>query len=101
MKTKAQDQEAGTTGISVRLPNDMLAQIDRLANVERRTRGNAIRLLLEQALHQRSERATEPLFPEFSCEICGSTMTKVSDKEAVCTRDDRHRRKLTPRRTSL
>jgi hypothetical protein len=34
----------------------------------------------------------EPLFPELTCEICGGTMTKVSDKEAVCTRDDRHRR---------
>ncbi len=45
----------------------------------------------------------EPLFPELSCEICGGTMTKVSDKEAVCTRDDRHRRKLTiePKKQSV
>jgi len=37
----------------------------------------------------------EPLFPELICEICGEPITKVSDKEAVCTRDGRHRRKLT------
>jgi hypothetical protein len=43
----------GTTGVSVRLPNEMLAQVDRLANDERRTRGNAIRLLLEEALQSR------------------------------------------------
>jgi metal-responsive CopG/Arc/MetJ family transcriptional regulator len=53
MKTKG--EEPGTTGVSVRLPNDMLASIDRLANDERRTRGNAIRLLLEEALQVRSE----------------------------------------------
>lgn len=58
--TKAPDQEAGrasggsTTGVSVRLPGEMLAQIDRLANDERRTRGNAIRLLLEEALKARA-----------------------------------------------
>jgi hypothetical protein len=47
----------------------------------------------------------EPLFPELSCEIsgCDGTMTKVSDTEAVCTRDDRHRRKLTlePKKQSV
>ncbi len=40
--------------MSFRLPAALLAQIDRLANDERRTRGNAIRLLLEEALHQRT-----------------------------------------------
>ena len=53
-ESKARDQEAGTTGVSVRLPTEMLASIDRLANDERRTRGNAIRLLLEEALEQRT-----------------------------------------------
>ena len=42
-----------TTGVSVRLPDEMLAQVDQLANDERRTRGNAIRLLLEEALRGR------------------------------------------------
>jgi hypothetical protein len=37
----------------------------------------------------------EPLFSELSCEICGGTMTKVSDTEAVCTSNDTHRRPLT------
>jgi IS30 family transposase len=41
---------------NVRLPNEMLASLDRLANDERRTRGNAIRLLLEEALEQRAAR---------------------------------------------
>jgi hypothetical protein len=36
----------------------------------------------------------ESLFPELSCDICGGTMTKVSDNEAVCTRNETHRRKL-------
>ena len=53
----------------------------------------------------------EPLFPELICEICdeirgeicGGQMIKVSDKEAVCTKDGRHRRKLTiePKRQSV
>lgn len=37
----------------------------------------------------------EPLFPERSCEICGGTMTNVSDTEAVCTSNETHKRKLT------
>jgi hypothetical protein len=40
--------------VSFRLPAALLAQIDRLANDERRTRGNAIRLLLEEALRVRT-----------------------------------------------
>jgi hypothetical protein len=47
----------------------------------------------------------EPLFPELSCKIsgCDGTMTKVSDTEAVCTCDDKHRRKLTlePKKQSV
>jgi len=45
----------------------------------------------------------EPLFPELNCEICGEPMAKVSDKEAVCTRDSRHRRPLTiePKKESV
>jgi hypothetical protein len=36
----------------------------------------------------------KPLFPELVCEIenCGGTMTKISETEAVCTNDERHRR---------
>jgi len=37
----------------------LLAQIDRLANDERRTRGNAIRLLLEEALRARTAKKTK------------------------------------------
>jgi hypothetical protein len=40
--------------VSFRLPAALLAQIDKLADDERRSRGDAIRLLLEEALHQRA-----------------------------------------------
>jgi metal-responsive CopG/Arc/MetJ family transcriptional regulator len=45
-----------SVSVSVRLPSSLLAQIDGLAEQERRTRGNAIRLLLEDALKQRGEQ---------------------------------------------
>ena len=51
-KTK---EEPESLGVSVRLPATLLAEIDRLAEVERRTRGNVIRLLLEEALKQRQK----------------------------------------------
>lgn len=41
---------------TVRLPNEMLSQVDRLANDERRTRGNMLRILLEDALKAREGR---------------------------------------------
>ena len=34
--------------------------------------------------------ALEPL----RCQICGGTMTKVSDTEAVCTNNETHKRKV-------
>jgi metal-responsive CopG/Arc/MetJ family transcriptional regulator len=49
-------EEPESVGVSVRLPSSLLAQIDELAEHERRTRGNAIRLLLEDALKQRVEQ---------------------------------------------
>jgi hypothetical protein len=36
----------------------------------------------------------EHLFDSVTCSICGGTMTKISDTEAVCTSDERHRRKI-------
>jgi metal-responsive CopG/Arc/MetJ family transcriptional regulator len=49
-------QEPESVGVSVRLPADLLEEIDRLAEEERRTRGNVIRLLLEDALKQRQKK---------------------------------------------
>lgn len=56
MKNTKRAEGVGTTGVSVRLPNEMLDRVDRLADEERRTRGNAIRLLLEEALEQRAQK---------------------------------------------
>ena len=53
---KQEPQELESVGVSVRLPSLLLAQIDTLAEQERRTRGNVIRLLLEDALKQRGEK---------------------------------------------
>lgn len=55
MAKKPEKEDAGSVGISVRLPSTLLAEIDRIAEQERRTRGNAIRLLLEEALRQRGQ----------------------------------------------
>ena len=49
--------EPESVGVSVRLPSSLLVQIDRLAEQERRTRGNLIRLLLEDALKSRAGEA--------------------------------------------
>jgi metal-responsive CopG/Arc/MetJ family transcriptional regulator len=49
-KVTAKQPEPESVGVSVRLPSLLLAQIDSLAGQERRTRGNVIRLLLEDAL---------------------------------------------------
>ena len=49
-------QEPESVGVSVRLPAALLEEIDRLAEQERRTRGNVIRLLLEDALKQRQKK---------------------------------------------
>ena len=50
-----QEEEKGSVGVSVRLPGEMVAQIDRMAEGERRSRGNMIRILLEDALKAREE----------------------------------------------
>jgi metal-responsive CopG/Arc/MetJ family transcriptional regulator len=47
---KASDESKGTVGVSVRLPEGLLAEIDRMAADDRRTRGNMVRLLLEDAV---------------------------------------------------
>jgi len=47
---KKPKDEVGTTGVSVRLPDDLLARIDTIAEDETRTRGNVIRMLLELGL---------------------------------------------------
>ncbi len=56
VKKREKEQEAGSVGVSVRLPTALLADIDRIAEQERRTRGNVIRLLLEDALKARSAK---------------------------------------------
>ena len=52
-KKKAQKEVGPGVGVSVRLPAEMLKEIDRLADQERRTRGNMVRILLEDALEHR------------------------------------------------
>ena len=55
MAKKPEVKESESVGVSVRLPATLLAEIDRLAEQERRTRGNLIRLLLEDALKNRKQ----------------------------------------------
>ena len=50
-----QDTKDDTVGISVRVPKVVVEEIDRIADVERRTRGNVIRILLEDALAARKK----------------------------------------------
>ena len=45
----------GSASVSIRLPKEMLDQIDRMAEEERRSRGNMIRYLLEDALQARKQ----------------------------------------------
>jgi metal-responsive CopG/Arc/MetJ family transcriptional regulator len=52
-KKPKKEQDSGSVGVSVRLPMALLADIDRLAEQERRTRGNMLRILLEDALKAR------------------------------------------------
>lgn len=56
MPKKTDKENEGTTALSVRLPNALLAQIDRIVTDERRTRGNVVRILLEDALKAREEK---------------------------------------------
>ena len=47
------EPESGSVGVSVRLPANILEEIDRIAEEERRTRGNVIRIALEDWLKSR------------------------------------------------
>jgi len=50
MPKKPEAQEPESVGVSVRLPATLLAELDQIANEERRTRGNVIRIALEDWL---------------------------------------------------
>jgi metal-responsive CopG/Arc/MetJ family transcriptional regulator len=47
----------GSVGVSVRLPEELLNEIDVLAEQERRTRGDMLSILLEDALKVREGRS--------------------------------------------
>jgi hypothetical protein len=53
-KKRDRDEESGSVGISVRLPAALLTEIDKIADAERRTRGNVMRILLEDAIETRN-----------------------------------------------
>jgi len=55
-RKEEKEQESGSVGVSVRLPSSLLAVLDRIADEERRTRGNVIRILLEDALKIREKK---------------------------------------------
>jgi metal-responsive CopG/Arc/MetJ family transcriptional regulator len=55
MAKKTEPVSPVSKGVSIRLPTELLEDIDRLATEERRSRGNMVRLLLEDALKQRKE----------------------------------------------
>jgi metal-responsive CopG/Arc/MetJ family transcriptional regulator len=52
-KTQSEPETTETTGLSVRVPVHLLARIDALTSAEKRTRGNMVRVLLEEALDSR------------------------------------------------
>lgn len=54
-KKPEREEPKGSVSVSVRLPEELLTEIDSLATEERRTRGNMVRLLLEDALKARSK----------------------------------------------
>jgi len=54
-KKPEREEPKGSVSVSVRLPEELLTEIDSLATEERRTRGNMVRLLLEDALTQRKQ----------------------------------------------
>ena len=49
---KPKASERGTSSVSVRLPDELIERIDSRANEEHRSRGNLIRMLLEEAMTQ-------------------------------------------------
>ena len=51
MARKAKE-DRGTSNVSVRLPDELISKLDTRANEEHRSRGNLIRMLLEQAMSE-------------------------------------------------
>jgi metal-responsive CopG/Arc/MetJ family transcriptional regulator len=56
MAKKPEAQEPESVGVSVRLPATLLSELDQIANEERRTRGNVIRIALEEWLMLRAKK---------------------------------------------
>jgi predicted transcriptional regulator len=52
-KKPQSDDETGTLQVSMRLPASLVRRLDELAEQERRSRSNAVVLLLERALEAR------------------------------------------------
>jgi metal-responsive CopG/Arc/MetJ family transcriptional regulator len=52
MAKKAKKEDRGTSNVSVRLPDELISKLDTRANEEHRSRGNLIRMLLEEAMTQ-------------------------------------------------
>ena len=50
MAKKTEPDDRGTSSVSVRLPDKLIAQIDSRAKEEHRSRGNLIRMLLEETM---------------------------------------------------
>ncbi len=48
-----------TTSVGIRLPDDLLADVDKVAADEHRTRNNAVVVLLTEALTARDARVSE------------------------------------------
>lgn len=55
-KKPEKKEEQPSVAVSVRLPGDLVTEIDTIASDERRSRGNTIRLLLEDALKARESK---------------------------------------------
>jgi metal-responsive CopG/Arc/MetJ family transcriptional regulator len=57
-KPEKKAEPSGSVGVSVRLPKELVTQIDSLAVEQRRSRGNMLRLLVEEALTHRKQEAS-------------------------------------------
>jgi Arc/MetJ-type ribon-helix-helix transcriptional regulator len=55
----AKQEKDDTVGISVRVPRAVVEEIDRVAADERRTRGNVVRMALEDWLAARKKGGTK------------------------------------------
>jgi metal-responsive CopG/Arc/MetJ family transcriptional regulator len=56
MAKKTERDDRGTSSVSVRLPDKLIAQIDSRAKEEHRSRGNLIRMLLEETMEPKKVR---------------------------------------------